>query len=45
MADRLTKKAATNDTGELVYDKIPYLSIILEGKENEITKCHEQCKL
>jgi len=42
MADRLAKKAAMDDTGELVYDKIPREAIITEGKENEITKWQEQ---
>jgi len=41
-ADRLAKKAVTDDTGELVYDKIPRETIITEGKENEITKWQEQ---
>jgi len=41
MADRLAKKAATDDTGELVYDIIPRQTIITEGKENEITKRQE----
>jgi ribonuclease HI len=38
MADCLAKKAATDDIGELVYDKIARETIIIEGKENEITK-------
>ena len=42
MADRLAKKAAMDDIGELVYDKIPRETIITEGKENEITKWQEQ---
>ena len=42
MADRLAKKAATEDIGELVYDKIPRVTVITEGKENEITKWQEQ---
>jgi ribonuclease HI len=32
-ADCLVKKAATEDTGEIVYDKIPRETIITEGKE------------
>jgi len=42
MADRLAKKAATYDIGELEYDKIPRETIITEGKEKEITKRQEQ---
>jgi len=42
MADRLAKKAATDDIGELVYDKIPRETMITEGKENELTKWQEQ---
>jgi len=42
MADHLARKAATDDTGELVYDKIPRQTIITEGKEDEITKWQEQ---
>ena len=42
MADRLAKKAATDDIWELVYDKTPRETIITEGKENEITKWQEQ---
>jgi len=42
MADRLAKKAATEDIGEIVYDKIPRETIITEGKENGLTKCQEQ---
>jgi len=42
MADRLAKEAATDDIGELVYDKIPRETIITEGKEKEITKWQEQ---
>ena len=42
MADRLAKKAATDDAGELVYDKIPRETVITEGKKIEITKWHEQ---
>jgi len=41
-ADRLAKKAATDDRGEFVYDKIPRQTIIMEGKEKEITKWQEQ---
>jgi len=42
MADRLAKKAATDDMGELVCDKIPRQTISTEEKENEITKWQEQ---
>jgi hypothetical protein len=42
MADRLAMKAATEDIGEIVYDKIPRATIITEGKENGITKWQEQ---
>jgi hypothetical protein len=42
MADRLAKEAATEDTGEIVYDKIPRETIITEGKEFELTKWQEQ---
>jgi ribonuclease HI len=42
LADRLAKKAATDDKGEMVYDKIPKDTIITEGKENVITNCQEQ---
>jgi len=42
MADRLAKKVATDDIGELEYVKIPRQTIIREGKENEITKWQEQ---
>ena len=42
MAGRLAKKAATDDIGELVYDKIPRETIITEEKEKEITKWQEQ---
>jgi ribonuclease HI len=31
MADRLAKKAATDDIGELVYDKIPRQNLSTEG--------------
>jgi len=37
LADRLAKKAATDDKGEIVYDKIPRETIITEGKENVMT--------
>jgi len=40
MADRLAKKAATDDIGELVYDKVPRPTIITEGNDKEITKWH-----
>ena len=42
MADRLAKKAATDDIGELVYDKVPRETTITEGKEIEMTKWQEQ---
>ena len=42
LADRLSKKAATDDKGEIVYDKIPRKTIITEGKENVITNWQEQ---
>ena len=42
MADRLAKKAATEDIGETVYDKISRETIITEGKENGITKWQGQ---
>jgi hypothetical protein len=38
LANRLAKKAATDDKGETVYDKIPRETIITEGKENVITQ-------
>jgi ribonuclease HI len=41
LADRLTKKAATEDIGERVYDKIPRETIITEGKEIGLTKWQE----
>jgi ribonuclease HI len=41
-ADRLAKEAATEDTGEIVYDKIPRETIITEGKEIRLTKWQEQ---
>jgi len=42
LADRLAKKAATDDKGDIVYDKTPRETIITEGKENIITKWQEQ---
>ena len=42
MADRLAKKAAADDLGEIVYDKIPRETIITEGKEKGLTKWQEQ---
>jgi hypothetical protein len=42
MADHLAKKAAMDDRGEIVYDKIPGETTITEGKENGITKWREQ---
>jgi hypothetical protein len=42
MADRLAKMAATDDIGELVYDKIQRETTITEGKVNEVTKWQEQ---
>jgi ribonuclease HI len=42
MADRLAKEAATEDTEEIVYNKIPRETIITEGKEDELTKWQEQ---
>jgi hypothetical protein len=41
MADRLSKEAATEDIGKIVYDKIPRETIITEGKEIELTKWQE----
>ena len=38
MADRLAKKAATEDIGEIVYDKKPRETMITEGKKNRLTK-------
>ena len=32
MANCLAKKAATDDKGEIVYDKIPRETIVAEGK-------------
>ena len=37
MADRLAKKAAMEDIGEIMYDKIPRETIITERKENGLT--------
>ena len=37
MADRPAKKAATDDIGEIVYDKIPRETIITKVQENGIT--------
>jgi hypothetical protein len=42
MADRLATEAATENTGEIVYDKIPRETIITEGKEIGLTKWQEQ---
>ena len=42
MADRLAKKAATEDIGEIIYDKIPREITIAEGKEKGLTKWQEQ---
>jgi len=42
LADRFAKKAATDDKGEIVYDKIPRETIITEGKGNVITNWQEQ---
>jgi hypothetical protein len=42
MADRLAKKAAKEDIGEIVYVKIPRETIIIEGKENGLTKWKDQ---
>jgi ribonuclease HI len=41
-ADHLAKKAAMEDIGEIVYDKIPRETIITELKENGLTKWQEQ---
>jgi hypothetical protein len=40
-AVRLAKEAATEDTGEIVYDKIPRETIITERKEIVLTKWQE----
>jgi hypothetical protein len=42
MADRLAKKVAMDDKGEIVYDKIPRETIITEEMENGITRWQEQ---
>ena len=42
MADRHAKKPATDDAGELVYDKIPRKTLFTEGKKIEMTKAQEQ---
>ena len=42
MADHLAKKAAMEDIGEILYDKIPRETIITEGKENGLAKWQEQ---
>ena len=42
LADRLAKKAATDDKGEIVYDKISRETIITEMKENVTTNWQEQ---
>ena len=42
LVDRLAKKAAMDDKGEIVYDKIPRETIGTEGKENVITNWQEQ---
>jgi len=42
MADRLAKKVATEDIGEIIYDKITRETIITEGKENGLAKWQEQ---
>jgi hypothetical protein len=42
MADLLTKKAAMDDIGEIVYHKIPRETIITEEMENGITRGQEQ---
>jgi len=36
------KKAATEDIGEIIHDKIPIETIITEGKENGLAKWQEQ---
>jgi hypothetical protein len=38
MADRLAKEAATEDTGKIVYEKVPIETITTEGKEIGLTK-------
>ena len=42
MADRLAKEEATEDTEDIVYNKIPRETIITEGKEDELTKWQGQ---
>ena len=42
MADRLAKEAATEDTEEIVYNKIPRETIITDGKEDELSKWQRQ---
>jgi hypothetical protein len=42
MADCLAKKVATEDIGEIIYDKIPREIIITEGKENGLAKWQGQ---
>ena len=42
-ADRLAKEAATEGTGEIVYDKKPRETITTEGKEMLLTKWQDQC--
>jgi hypothetical protein len=42
MPDRLAKKMAMDDKGEIVYDKIPRQTIITEKMEIGITRWHEQ---
>ena len=42
MANSLAKKAATEDIGEIIFDKIPRETIITEGKEKELAKWQEQ---
>jgi len=42
MAHCLAKKAATEDIGEIICDKIPRETIITEGKEKELAKWQEQ---
>jgi hypothetical protein len=42
LADHLAKEAATEDTGEIVCNKIPRQTIITEGREIVLTKWQEQ---
>jgi len=42
MTDSLGEKAATEDIGEIIYDKIPRETIITEGKEKGLAKWQEQ---